>query len=150
MKFHKIVEFLTFLIGIVFGILTFYCICGPQKSTESPLNKILNFTSIKMNSTLCNTSIADKLFNKIKILCVVLSHPNAHYTNAIHVKNTWGKNCNKLIFLSTEDDEELGAVKLPIEEGYANLWGKVKLGFEMIYAKYLDEFDWILKCDDDS
>ena len=97
-----------------------------------------------------NTTVADKLFNEIKILCIVLTFPENHKTKAIHVKNTWGNKCNKLIFLSTEDDAELEAIALPIEDYYANLWGKVKLGFELVYEKYLDEYDWFVKGDDDS
>ena len=42
------------------------------------------------------------------------------------MKNTWGKKCDKLIFFSSEDDEELGAVALNISEGRQNLWGKTK------------------------
>ena len=69
----------------------------------------------------------------IKLLCWILTGPDNHYkkvkianissskilkVQGIHVKNTWGSRCDKLLFMSTEDDEALGAVKLPgAEEG---------------------------------
>ena len=155
MKFQKIVELVTFLIGIVIGFTSFYCICVLRISNKYP-SKITNIISkhnstfVEFNHKLYNTSTANKLYNRLKILCLVLTYPNNHQTDAVHVKNTWGSKCNKLIFLSTENDTELGAVALPVEEGYQFLWGKVKLGFEMAYAKYFDEYDWFVKGDDDS
>ena len=34
------------------------------------------------------------------------------------MKNTWGAHCDKLIFMSTEEDEELGAVALEVSKKY--------------------------------
>ena len=104
-----------------------------------------NFIIGDRSNKLYNTSLADELFREIKILCLILTQPKSHKTKAKHVKNTWGKKCNKLVFLTTQDDTELDATALSIEEKYENLWGKVKLGFELAYKKYYDEYDWILK-----
>ena len=72
------------------------------------------------------------------------------YVQAIHVKNTWGSHCDKLIFLSSEEDPDLGAVDLNIEEGRQNLWGKVKEGFRYCYDHHFQEYDWFVKADDDT
>ena len=42
------------------------------------------------------------------------------------MKNTWGKHCDKLVFMSSESDPKLGAVDLNVSEGRQNLWGKTK------------------------
>jgi len=49
-----------------------------------------------------DTSLADNLFNKVKVLCWVKTYPG----NKEQVKatiNTWGKRCNKLIFISSKN-----------------------------------------------
>ena len=70
---------------------------------------------------------------------------------AIHVKNTWGSHCDKLIFMSTQEDPHLGAVKLlGAEEGRQGLWGKTKRAFKYVYENHFDEYEWFMKADDDT
>ncbi|XP_075151388.1 glycoprotein-N-acetylgalactosamine 3-beta-galactosyltransferase 1-like isoform X2 [Haematobia irritans] len=110
-------------------------------------------SSEKINSTdlfALNTTMADRLYDEVKILCLILTSPANHQKKAIHVKNTWGSRCNKLLFMSSEEDETLSAIKLPVDEGRQFLWNKTREAFRYVYDNYLDDYDWFLKADDDS
>ena len=87
---------------------------------------------------------------EVRVLCWVMTGPSNHYKKAVHIKRTWGSHCDKLIFMSSEEDKELGAVALNISEGRQNLWGKTKGGFQYCYQHHREEFDWFLKADDDT
>jgi glycoprotein-N-acetylgalactosamine 3-beta-galactosyltransferase len=97
-----------------------------------------------------NTSIAQQLYKEVKILCWIMTNPSNHKKKAIHVKKTWGKRCNKLLFMSSKEDPDLESVALPVKEGRNNLWAKTKEAFKYVYQHHLDEADWILKADDDT
>ncbi|XP_054084235.1 glycoprotein-N-acetylgalactosamine 3-beta-galactosyltransferase 1 isoform X2 [Zeugodacus cucurbitae] len=97
-----------------------------------------------------NNSIATKLHNEVRVLCWIMTNPKNHKSKARHVKRTWGKRCNKLVFMSSAVDEELGSVALPVQEGRNNLWAKTKEAFKYLYAHHLDDADWFYKADDDT
>ena len=46
--------------------------------------------------------LAKQLSEKVKLLCWIMTQPASHEKKAKHVKNTWGRRCNYLIFMSTE------------------------------------------------
>ena len=86
----------------------------------------------------------------VKILCWIMTYPANHYSRAVHVKNTWGSHCDKLLFMSSEEDKQLGAINLNVSEGRQNLWGRTKRGFQYCYQHHREEFHWFVKADDDT
>jgi hypothetical protein len=42
------------------------------------------------------------MYTKVRVLCWIMTTPKNHWKKARHDKNTWGKRCNRLIFISTE------------------------------------------------
>jgi len=97
-----------------------------------------------------NRSMADELTRDVRVLCWVLTMPENHKAKAIHLKKTWGKRCNKLLFMSTSADSELNTISLPVEETRSSLWDKTRFALQYIYNYHFDEADWFLKADDDS
>ncbi|XP_042874634.1 glycoprotein-N-acetylgalactosamine 3-beta-galactosyltransferase 1-like isoform X1 [Penaeus japonicus] len=93
---------------------------------------------------------ANRLAQKVRVLCWVMTMPASHDKKAVHVKATWGKRCNKLIFISSKNNESLGAIDVGVEEGRNMLWGKTKAAYKYVYDHHLQEYDWFLKADDDT
>lgn len=90
------------------------------------------------------------LHSEVRILCWVLTYPKNHLTKAAAVKDTWGKRCNKLVFISTSPDENLDILLVNVTEDRRHLWGKTMKGLQQIYEQFGNEYDWFLKADDDT
>lgn len=50
-----------------------------------------------------NRTIAQQLYNDVRILCWIMTTPKNHQKKARHVKRTWGSRCNRLLFMSTSE-----------------------------------------------
>lgn len=150
---NKVVFFsIGFVIESVLA-LALYC-CFICFNRQDSLNKNHNdqnriHKEIETQSVYDDT-LSNLLQDKVKILCMVMTYPENHATKAIHVKNTWGQKCSKLLFMSSETDDQLDIVVLPFESSRATLWNKTRAGFIHVYEHYIDEYDWFMKADDDT
>ncbi|KAH8237750.1 hypothetical protein KR038_011135 [Drosophila bunnanda] len=97
-----------------------------------------------------NETLAEKLHREVRILCWVLTTPKYHKTRAAHVLRTWGRRCNKILFMTSQADDELPTMVLTKPDRYEVLWGKTKEAFTRLYEEMRDEADWFMKADDDT
>lgn len=123
----------TFLTGIAIGFI---------------LNILLTETPIKHSVATAPNNL-DKV-KKIRLMCFLNTMPASHSKKAVHIKNTWHKHCDKLLFASTLTDLNLGAIGFNVTNDHSHLWGKVKLMLQFIRTHFLDEYDWFFKGDDDT
>lgn len=106
-----------------------------------------NYTKSK---DLIDNSLAQKLFNEVRILCLVITYPENHKERGIHVQNTWGKRCNKLIFITSKEDDVFDdSLILNITESRSVLWNKTKTAFFFAHDELIEDYDFFLKADDD-
>ncbi|XP_053614004.1 glycoprotein-N-acetylgalactosamine 3-beta-galactosyltransferase 1-like isoform X2 [Plodia interpunctella] len=97
-----------------------------------------------------NRTVADDIRIRVSLLCWIMTYPRNHMRQAIHIKRTWGKRCDILLFMSTGNDQRLPTVKLQTHEGKFMLWGKTQAAMRYIYTNYLNQAEWFLKADDDT
>ncbi|XP_052455767.1 glycoprotein-N-acetylgalactosamine 3-beta-galactosyltransferase 1-B [Carassius gibelio] len=97
-----------------------------------------------------DSTLADTLFKHVRILCWVMTSPNNLEKKAQHVKATWSRHCNIVVFISSVDNPDFPTVGLKTKEGRDQLYWKTIRAFHYVMEKYGDEADWFLKADDDT
>lgn len=98
-----------------------------------------------------NDSVAKRFQRDIRVLCWVMTSAANLYTKAIHVRETWGKRCNTVLFVSDKEDKNFPTVPLMLRNvGYDHLTAKTMKAFDYIFQHYYDAADWFLKADDDT
>ncbi|KRF98774.1 uncharacterized protein Dwil_GK27774 [Drosophila willistoni] len=138
------------IVGLIAGIFLAQIFETPEINTSFNFYKKTDEFQNSYESKNYSFTIADTLKREVRILCWVLTNPKNHKEKALHVKRTWGKRCNILLFMSSEEDAELPTVKLNVAEGHENLWLKVKEAFKYVYKYHYNDADWFFKADDDT
>lgn len=92
--------------------------------------------------------LSNYLFDEVKILCMVITYPANNVTDR-QIAESWGKRCNKLIFISSNPVFDYETVVVPCSESREIQWKKIKTGFTYMYEHYINDYDWFLKADGD-
>ncbi|XP_072029284.1 glycoprotein-N-acetylgalactosamine 3-beta-galactosyltransferase 1-like [Amphiura filiformis] len=121
-----------------------------DESNAVSLNELREFQSHNHDKEFDQDILADVLYSKVRILCWVMTNPANLHKKTIHIKATWAKRCNKILYISSEVDPDFPTVKVKSKEGRNYLWQKTRHTFQLLYEEYLDEADWFIKADDDT
>uniref|UniRef100_A0A1A9ZHR5 Glycoprotein-N-acetylgalactosamine 3-beta-galactosyltransferase 1 n=1 Tax=Glossina pallidipes TaxID=7398 RepID=A0A1A9ZHR5_GLOPL len=91
-----------------------------------------------------NTDIANDLLKEVRILCLINTISDNYYKRDVHIKYTWGKRCQKLLFLGLPDHSDFDAINVS-DEG-----SKLKDAFQYIYKHHANDAEWFLLTDDNT
>ncbi|XP_052796601.1 glycoprotein-N-acetylgalactosamine 3-beta-galactosyltransferase 1-like isoform X2 [Mya arenaria] len=97
-----------------------------------------------------NDTDAKKLYDKVRVLCWVMTSPQNLEKKAVHVRATWAHRCNKLIFISSVTNDSFPTVGIDVPEGREHLTGKTMKAFQYVFDHHFDDADWFMKADDDT
>ncbi|KAL8609836.1 hypothetical protein ACOMHN_020671 [Nucella lapillus] len=95
-------------------------------------------------------TVATQLASRVRVLVMIITEPKNVYTKAVHVRNTWGKRANKLLFMSSEQNDKFPTIDLGVPEGRDHLTAKTMKAFRYLYEHHMDDADWFMKADDDT
>ncbi|XP_077052602.1 glycoprotein-N-acetylgalactosamine 3-beta-galactosyltransferase 1 [Siphateles boraxobius] len=96
-----------------------------------------------------NRRAALHLSQKVKALCWVMTQPQHLESRTQHIRDTWGKRCNIILYMSSKESD-FPTVGLNVSEGRSQLYWKTIRAFQHIHKHHLDDADWFLKADDDT
>lgn len=116
-------SFMTLVLGFFFGFVIAICLNSTQPQVilrdphtsneladaEGPERDVGYHKSHEEVHALENKTIAQQLYDEVKVLCWIMTNPKNHQKKARHVKRTWGSRCNKLVFMSSVEGNFLGA-----------------------------------------
>lgn len=142
----KVNAIFLFFIGISIGFILNVLLFSEKPIKPFYKQNLKIFNQINLNNSL-NT--VDEV-KKVRILCFLNTMPQSHSNKAVHIRQTWHKHCDKLLFASTLTDVNIGAMGFNVTNDHGHLWGKVKLMFQHIHQNFLNDYDWFFKGDDDT
>lgn len=97
-----------------------------------------------------NRNLADGLFKNVRILCWVMTAPQNLEKKTRHAKATWAQRCNKVLFMSSVENQDFPTVGLETKEGRDQLYWKTIKAFQYVHDHHLADADWFMKADDDT
>lgn len=88
---------------------------------------------------------------RVRVLCWVNTYHANHEARVRAIQRTWGRRCDKILFMSDVEDPEIPTVRVMAPPLHETLWQKHREIVRLLAREFRDgEFDWVFKCDDDT
>ncbi len=95
-------------------------------------------------------TVAKQLYDEVRVLCWVMTSADNLQKKARHVRATWGRRCNKLLFVSDSLDADFPTIDISVSKGRGHLTAKTMTAFDYVYKHHYNDSDWFMKVDDDT
>ncbi|XP_066303209.1 glycoprotein-N-acetylgalactosamine 3-beta-galactosyltransferase 1-like [Branchiostoma lanceolatum] len=122
----------------------------PEVNVADSPHKALEWTDLDDAHHKGQDKEAQELYGNVRVLCWVMTQPDNLDKKAKHVKATWAKRCNKILYMSSNAEPNFPVIGLGTGEGRDKLWAKTKAAYEYIYKNHINDADWFMKADDDT
>ncbi|XP_067385613.1 glycoprotein-N-acetylgalactosamine 3-beta-galactosyltransferase 1-B-like [Emydura macquarii macquarii] len=138
---------LWFCLGMAVGFaIGFTCVYAVRMCQRVPVPRPSYYRPLRA----VDNATAAELYNKVRILCWVMTGPDNLQSKARHVQATWTRHCNVALFMSSVQDAGFPTVGLGVKEGRDQLYWKTIRAFQYVHQHHLEQADWFLKADDDT
>ncbi|NXR95507.1 C1GTA galactosyltransferase, partial [Hypocryptadius cinnamomeus] len=97
-----------------------------------------------------DAGVARGLFQRVRVLCWVVTAPQNLESKARHVRDTWARHCNVALFVSSEPAPHFPALGLGVPEGRGQLYRKTARALLYVHRHLRSRAHWFLKADDDT
>lgn len=88
---------------------------------------------------------------RTRVLCWVNTYHANHEKRLFSIKHTWGRKCDKILFMSDKEDLAVPTVGIAAPPLHEMLWQKHREIVRTILREFsTGQFDWVFKCDDDT
>lgn len=145
------------LCGLILGFIFSFLVAYSGVIEDAQLNKNIDFTISdfvqKNNFTLevpQDANLAEYLHREIRVLCIMtpVSKQALDDRGEIFLK-TWTKRCHKFIFFA-DDPHDKFSDNIIVLKNKTNDWERLKEALTYVYKHHLNDFDWILKTNDNT
>ena len=85
-----------------------------------------------------------------RLLCWILADPDLLGQKVIHQKQTWAKRIDKLLVMSSKQNDTFPAIGLNVTAGRNHIASKVQAAWTYIHKHFIHEYDFFIKTDPDT